>query len=180
MAWKGHPPVAGGAAEEAMVVVPTGDDFDQDPNPYDFLLGVVGALMNVSDFETVLAWLESSHGFLVATAAPPEDGGDDCLFHEPMPYAARAGELRGDWGARKASVPLSAAVAERARRLNFMVALCLCGVMCGCCEVNLSARNSECVSRAVMSRQKLTPRSEPSQKRFENEPLARSLARPTQ
>ncbi len=75
--------MAGAADEEAMVVVDTGDDFDQDPNPYDFFMGVVGALMNVSDFETVLALLESSHGHLVATA--PEDDGDDCLFHEPMP-----------------------------------------------------------------------------------------------
>ena len=66
----------------------------QDPNPYDFF--VVGALMNVSDFETVLVLFASSHGFLVATAAPPppDDEGDDFLFHEPMPYPARAEDDR--------------------------------------------------------------------------------------
>lgn len=89
MAWKGHPPgaTAEEEAEEATVVVLTGDDFDHDPSPYDFFfVGVVGALMNASDFETVLALLASSHGFLVATPPPDDDDGDDLLlFHEPMP-----------------------------------------------------------------------------------------------
>ena len=61
-----------------------------EPMPYDFFFAT-GLCTNASDFETVLALLASSHGFLVATAAPPpEDDGDEFLFHEPMPYPARA------------------------------------------------------------------------------------------
>ena len=105
-----------------------------EPMPYDFFFAT-GVATNVSDFETVLALLASSHGFLVATAAPPpdDDDGDEFLFHEPIPYPARAEDDRRGWGAaaRKASVPPSAAAVERARRLNFMVALCRCRLAAG-------------------------------------------------
>jgi len=87
-------------ATAALPAAPPDDevDFDQDPKPYDFFTaadfaGEDDALANVSDdLLTLLAALTSSQGFLVDTAAPapPDRGGDDFLFHEPMPYPARA------------------------------------------------------------------------------------------
>ena len=46
--------------------------------------------MNASVLATLLVSLTSSQGFLVATAAPPDE---DYLFQDPIPYPERAVEV---------------------------------------------------------------------------------------